>query len=65
MNKIIGFDNEFNSLLDNFNNNNLSNSLLISGNKGIGKYYFMIKLIEEFIKNTINIKQINQHTTLL
>ena len=65
MNKIIGFDNEFNSLLDNFNNNNLSNSLLISGNKGIGKYYFLIKLIEEFIKNTINIKQINHHTTLL
>ena len=44
MNKIIGFDNEFNSLLDNFNNNNLSNSLLISGNKGIGKCYFLFNL---------------------
>jgi len=65
MNKIVGFDVEFNSLLNNLNNDNLSNSLLLTGNKGIGKSYFLLKLIEEFIKIKITNNQLNHHISLL
>ena len=65
MNKIIGFDNEFNSLLNHLKNDNLTNSLLLTGNKGIGKNLFLTNLIEEYIKIKINNDQINHHISLL
>ena len=40
MNKLIGFNEEFNLLFNQLKNNNLNNSLLLSGNKGIGKFFF-------------------------
>ena len=42
MKKVIGFDLEFDSILNQLLNNQISNSLLLSGNKGIGKNYFII-----------------------
>ena len=41
MKKVIGFDQEFDSILNQLLDNKLSNSLLLTGNKGIGKNYFI------------------------
>ena len=65
MNKIIGFDQEFDSILNKLLENKLSNSLLLTGNKGIGKNYFIFQLIEEYIKKKVISEQINHHLSLL
>ena len=65
MKKVIGFDLEFDSILNQLLNNQISNSLLLSGNKGIGKYYFIIQLINEYIKKIISSENINHHLSLL
>ena len=65
MNKIIGFDNEFNLLLNHLKNDNLCNSILLTGNKGVGKSYFLTNLIEEYIKIKIDNNQIKHHISLL
>ena len=44
MNKVIGFDQEFDSILNQLLDNKLSNSLLLTGSKGIGKKYFISQL---------------------
>ena len=43
MKKVIGFDQEFDSILNKLLENKLSNSLLLTGNKGIGKNYFIFQ----------------------
>ena len=65
MKKVIGFDLEFDSILNQLLNNEISNSLLLSGNKGIGKNYFITQLIEEYIKKIIVSEHINHHLSLL
>ena len=65
MNKVIGFDQEFDSILNKLLENKLSNSLLLTGNKGIGKNYFIFQLIEECIKKKVISEQINHHLSLL
>ena len=65
MTKVIGFDQEFNSILNQLFDNKLSNSLLLTGNKGIGKNYFISQLIEEYIKKKVVSEQINHHLSLL
>jgi DNA polymerase III subunit delta' len=65
MNKIIGYDNEFKSLFNHLKNNNLNNSLLITGTKGIGKYFFLIKLIKDYINIKINNDKIIHHSNLI
>lgn len=65
MTKVIGFDQEFDSILNQLFDNELSNSLLLTGNKGIGKNYFISQLIEEYIKKKVVSEQINHHLSLL
>ena len=65
MKKVIGFDQEFDSILNKLLENKLSNSLLLTGNKGIGKNYFIFQLIEEYIKKKVTSEQINHHLSLL
>jgi DNA polymerase-3 subunit delta' len=65
MNQIIGFDNEFKLIFDNLKNNTLNNSLLISGNKGIGKKSLILNIIKELIKIRINKHDINHQLTLI
>ena len=65
MNKIIGYDTEFKSLFNHLKNNNLNNSLLITGTKGIGKYFFLIKLIKDYISIKINNDKIIHHSNLI
>ena len=40
MKKIIGFEQQFSSIFNQLVNNKLNNSVLLTGNKGIGKNYF-------------------------
>ena len=47
MKKVIGFDEEFDRILNQLIDNKLSNSLLLTGNKGTGKKYFFLQLIVE------------------
>ena len=65
MEKVIGFENEFNSILKNLSNNLLNNSILISGNKGIGKRYFLNSIIREFLKIKFKDDIISHHLSLL
>ena len=65
MKKVIGFDQEFDSILNQLLENKLSNSLLLTGNKGIGKKYFILQIIEEYIKKKVVSQQINQHLLLI
>ena len=65
MTKVIGFDQEFDSILNQLFDNKLSNSFLLTGNKGIGKNYFISQLIEEYIKKKVVSEQINHHLSLL
>ena len=65
MKKVIGFYQEFDSILNKILENQLSNSLLLTGNKGIGKNYFIFQLIEEYIKKKVISEQINHHLSLL
>ena len=65
MKKVIGFDEEFDSILNQLLESKLSNSLLLTGNKGIGKNYFITQLIKEYIKKSVVREQIDHHLTLL
>ena len=65
MKKVIGFDQEFDSILNQLLNNKLSNSLLLTGNKGIGKKYFILQIIEEYINKKVVSSQTQHHLSLL
>ena len=52
MKALIGFEKEFEILSKNLIDEKLNNSVLLCGNKGIGKYYFITKIIEEYINFT-------------
>ena len=65
MNKIIGFEKEFELILKNLTKEKLNNSILITGNKGIGKFFFISKIIEDYINLKINPEQVNHHLSLL
>jgi DNA polymerase-3 subunit delta' len=65
MKKIIGFDQEFDSILNQLLDNKLSNSLLLTGNKGIGKKYFILQIIEEYINKKVVSSQTQHHLSLL
>lgn len=65
MKKVIGFDREFDSILNQLLDNKLSNSLLLTGNKGIGKKYFILQIIEEYINKKVVSTQTQHHLSLL
>ena len=65
MNALIGFEKEFEILSNNLIDEKLNNSILISGNKGIGKFFFITKIIEEFINLKTHEDKINHHLNLL
>ena len=64
MSNLIGFENEFKIISENLINSNLNNTILITGNKGIGKFFFTNKIIEQYITLKINNDQINHHLLL-
>ena len=65
MKKVFGFKKESEYLINNFKNNTLSNSIIISGQKGIGKSTFILNLVKEFFKFSINSTNLNHHLNLL
>ena len=65
MKKVIGFDEEFDLILNQLIDKKLSNSLLLTGNKGIGKKYFFLQLFNEYIKKNISSEQAHHHLSLL
>ena len=65
MKKVIGFDQEFNSILNQLLDNKLSNSLLLTGNKGIGKKYFISQLFEAYIKKRVEREKTIHHLSLI
>ena len=57
-NKLISLDNYFDELLSFYNSNKFPKVLLLSGNKGIGKFTLIIHLLNYiFSKNTYNLKE--------
>ena len=64
MNNIIGFQKEFELISKNLANKNLNNSILLTGNKGIGKFFFINKIIENYINLIVNPDQVNHHLSL-
>ena len=65
MNNLIGFEDEFNFLIESLKKNTLANSLIISGSKGIGKSFFVFALIKKFIESKVEIVSLNHHYSLL
>ena len=61
---VIGYESEFKLIYNDLINKKLNNSILIKGAKGIGKFFFIKKIIEEFIKSKIENNQINKHLSL-
>ncbi len=62
---MIGFEKEFKIIKNNLTEEKLNNSILISGIKGIGKLFFVTKIIEDYINLKINPRQISHHLSLL
>ena len=65
MNIVIGYNDQFNYIFNNLKNDTLNNSILISGNKGIGKYFFVTNLIKEYLIYSTNKENIEHHLYLL
>ena len=65
MNEVLGFEKEHQFLLNAFKSNNLNNSIIISGQKGIGKNTFLFNIIKEFFHLSIDSNNLNHHFNLL
>ena len=65
MNKVLGFEKEQQFLFNAFKSNNLNNSIIISGQKGIGKKTFLFSIIKDFFKLSIDPINLNHHFNLL
>ena len=65
MNNFYGFNNEKKNLIDNFKNYSLSNSIIIHGEKGIGKQTFVFNLIKEFISFSVKGSNLSHHFNLI
>ena len=55
MNSIIGFNEQFDLLKSQYNENILHSSIIIHGPKGIGKRLFVNNFINEIFKNNLKI----------
>ena len=62
---LIGFEDNFNTIKNNFINNSLPNSLIFYGNKGIGKKTFSYSLINNLFNYLSNDKSTLNHTNLI
>jgi len=65
MNKIFGFLKEKKFLINSYNNHSLPNSIIFSGQKGIGKNTFVFDFVKEIFKFSVNENQIMHHLNLI
>ena len=49
--ELIGYNEEINSLIQNYRSNNLHSSIIIYGQQGIGKRMFINSLIDKILSN--------------
>ena len=61
---LIGHEEELVKLINNYKSKNLHNSIIINGPKGIGKRFFINKLVEEIIKLNFNDNNYLHHLNL-
>ena len=65
MNKLHGFDNEKNLILNNYQSKTLPNSIIIYGQKGIGKNTFIINILKNIFSKLLNKNQLDHHLNLI
>jgi len=65
MNQIFGFSKENKFLINNFQKNSLPNSIIISGQKGIGKCSFVFNFLKEIFKLSVNKNKIMHNLNLI
>ncbi len=64
MNNLIGFYDKYNEIYNRYKSNNLSNSILIHGLKGIGKRTFVDNLIRDVLNNECKNQNLDHHINL-
>ena len=62
--ELIGFEKEYNDLLNRYESNNLPNSILIHGLNGIGKRTFLNKLVKNIINIEFKDNNLDHHLNL-
>ena len=62
--ELIGFEKEYNDLLNRYKTNNLPNSILIHGFSGIGKRTFLNKLVKKIINIEFKDNNVDHHLNL-
>ena len=62
--ELIGFEKEYNDLLNRYESNNLPNSILIHGLSGIGKRTFVNKLVKNIINIEFKDSNLDHHLNL-
>ena len=62
--ELIGFEKEYNDLLNRYKSNNLPNSILIHGLSGIGKRTFLNKLVKNIINIEFKDSNLDHHLNL-
>ena len=62
--ELIGFEKEYNDLLNRYESNNLPNSILIHGLSGIGKRTFLNKLVKNIINIEFKDNNVGHHLNL-
>ena len=62
--ELIGFEKEYNDLLNRYESNNLPNSILIHGLSGIGKRTFLNKLVKNIINIEFKDNNVDHHLNL-
>ena len=65
MDQVYGFSKEKRFLIDNYHKNSLANSIIFSGQKGIGKSTFVFSLLKEIFKLSVSENQIKHHLNLI
>ncbi len=64
MDNLIGFNAELNLLVNKYNSNNLHNSIIIYGQQGIGKRFFINKLVESMLGSSFKDNNLKHHINL-
>ena len=62
--ELIGFEKEYNDLLNRYESNNLPNSILVHGLSGIGKRTFLNKLVKNIINIEFKDNNVDHHLNL-
>ncbi len=62
---LVGFDNEFENITNNYYSKNLHSSIILHGPKGIGKRMLINKIVNEIFKYNFDANNINHHLNLL